>query len=136
MPDRPGWASDPQARQQAVAHATQRRRGLQAKFDRGYDDYLEGRIPEAFWKRKSEEWEAELTTVDAELARLSRPTPAYAVTAEKTLELAKNACFLYSQQDFAERRRLLDSVLSNCTFDRGTLCPTYVKPFDLLSRGR
>ena len=124
-----------QARQQALTHATQRRRGVQAKFDRGYDDYLEGRIPEGFWKRKSEEWEAELATVDAELARLSRPTPAYAVTAEKTLELAKNAYFLYSQQPFAERRRLLDTVLSNCTFDRGTLYPTYTKPFDLLSRG-
>ena len=122
--------------EQAVAYATQRSRGLQAKFDRGYDDYLEGRIPEGFWKRKSEEWEAELATVDAELARLSRPTPAYAVTAEKTLELAKHAYSLYSQQSFAERRRLLDTVLSNCTFDRGTLCPTYVKPFDLLSQGR
>jgi hypothetical protein len=30
---------------------------------------------------------------------------------------------------------LLETVLSNCTFDRGTLCPTYSKPFDLLIRG-
>jgi len=30
---------------------------------------------------------------------------------------------------------LLEIVLSNCTFDRGTLCPTYSKPFDLLARG-
>jgi hypothetical protein len=34
-----------------------------------------------------------------------------------------------------ERRRLLDTVLSNCTFDRGTLCPTYTKPFDVLAKG-
>jgi site-specific DNA recombinase len=60
----------------------------------------------------------------------------YAATGEKILELAKNARFLYQQQDFAERRRLLDSVLSNCTFDRGSLCPTYAKPFDLLAQGR
>jgi hypothetical protein len=26
-------------------------------------------------------------------------------------------------------------VLSNCSFDRGTLCPTYSSPFDLLVRG-
>src|SRR4249920_2867455 len=27
-------------------------------------------------------------------------------------------------------RRLLETVLANRTFDRGTLCPTYAKPFD------
>ena len=120
----------------SLAQLTQRRRAVQAKLDRGYDDYLEGRISEVFWRRKSEEWESELTTLEAEFNRLSYSTPAYAATAERILELAKNAYFLYAQQDFAERRRLLDAVLSNCTFDRGTLCPTYIKPFDLLSRGR
>jgi hypothetical protein len=41
----------------------------------------------------------------------------------EVLELAKNAHSPYVQQDFAERRGLLDAVLSNCTFDRGTLYP-------------
>ena len=97
---------------------------------------MEGRISEGFWARKSTEWESELVTIDAELSRLSRPTPTYVATAEKILELAKTAHSRYLEQPYAERRRLLDSVLSNCTFDRGTLCPTYVKPFDLLSQGR
>jgi hypothetical protein len=30
---------------------------------------------------------------------------------------------------------LLKTLLSNCTFDRGTLCPTYRKPFDLFAEG-
>ncbi len=124
-----------QTRQDAVTRLTQRRHSVQSKLDRGYDDYLDGRISEGFWTRKSVEWESELVTIDAELSRLDRPTPTYVATGEKILELAKNAYFLYYQQDLAERRRLLDSVLSNCTFDRGTLCPTYIKPFDLLSQG-
>ena len=107
---------------------------MQAKLDRGYDDYLEGRISTGFWARKSEEWEAELGTIDAESSRVSRPTPAYAATAEKILELAKTAHFRYLEQSFEERRRLLETVLSNCTFDRGSLCPTYVKPFDVLAK--
>ena len=53
----------------------------------------------------------------------------------KILELAKKPVALYEKQPFAEQRRLLDTVLSNCTFDRGTLCPTYTKPFDLLAEG-
>ena len=41
---------------------------------------------------------------------------------------------LYEAQDPTEQRRLLETVLSNCTFDRGNLCPTYNKPFDLFVR--
>ena len=30
---------------------------------------------------------------------------------------------------------VLETVLLNCTFDRGSLSPTYSKPFDLLVEG-
>jgi hypothetical protein len=100
-----------------------------------YEDYLEGRITEDFWTRKSEEWEAERRTLEAELARLAQPNGRIAITAEKILELAKRAVFLYETQDPAEQRRLLETVLSNCTFDRGSLCPTYTSPFDLFAKG-
>jgi len=56
-------------------------------------------------------------------------------TAAKILELAKRAEFLYKTQNSTEQRRLLETVLSNCGFDRGSLSPTYSKPFDLLVRG-
>jgi len=93
------------------------------------------RITEAFWTRKSAEWEAELQTIDAERARLERTQAPALTTAEKTLELAKRAEILYKSQNPNEQRRLLETVLSNCTFDRGTLCPTYTSPFDLLVKG-
>jgi hypothetical protein len=57
------------------------------------------------------------------------------VTAGKILELAKQAENHYKSQDPAEQRRLLETVLSNCTFDRGSLSATYSSPFDLLVRG-
>ena len=123
------------SRKQALDALAQRHRNVQTKLDRGYEDYLEGKISETFWTRKSEEWETELGTVETEMGRLSRPAPEYAVTGQKILELAKQAEFLYKSQNPAEQRRLLETVLSNCTFDRGTLCPTYSKPFDLLVRG-
>jgi hypothetical protein len=31
--------------------------------------------------------------------------------------------------------RVLETVLSNCTFDRGSVCPTYTSPFDLFAKG-
>ena len=32
-------------------------------------------------------------------------------------------------------RRLIKTLVSNSTFDRGSLSPTYVKPFDLFAAG-
>jgi hypothetical protein len=66
-----------------------------------------------------------------ELSALDQPTTTLVATGEKILELVKRAGILYKTQDPAEQRQLLDSVLSNCTFDRGSVCPTYKKPFDL-----
>ncbi len=51
------------------------------------------------------------------------------------LELANSAYGLFLEQDRQEKRQLLDTLLSNCTFNRGTLCPTYNKPFDILAKG-
>jgi hypothetical protein len=56
---------------------------VRSKLDRAYDDYLESRLSESLWMRKSVEWEAELTTIDAELSRLFRPTRALVVTGER-----------------------------------------------------
>ena len=76
----------------------------------------------------------ELATMAAELSALDRPAMTFIATGERILELVKRAGILYKTQDPADQRRLLDSVLSNCTFDRGSVCPTYRKPFDLFAR--
>jgi hypothetical protein len=131
-------ASEGDAASQRAASLQQlehRRKTVVSKTDRGYEDYVSDRISEAFWSRKSAEWDAELQTIDAELVRLQRTHAPAMLTAEKTLELAKRAEILYKSQNPSEQRRLLETVLSNCTFDRGTLCPTYTKPFDLLVKG-
>ena len=123
------------SRTEALRQLDQRRRAITSKLDRGYEDLLEGRISDDFWARKSKAWEAELVVVDGEQAQIETPQPDSIVTAEEILELAKRAEILYKSQDPAEQQRLLETVLSNCTFDSGSLCPTYSKPFDLLVRG-
>ena len=113
----------------------QRRRVVLARQDRAYEDFSEGRISQDFWTRKSVTWEAELRAVAMEEARLDAPRESVAVTGKRILELAKQAENLYKSQDPAEQRQLLETVLSNCTFDCGTLTPTYTSPFDLLVKG-
>jgi hypothetical protein len=43
------------------------------------------------WTRKSAEWEQELAAIEGELTRMQRPSGRTAMTAEYTLELAKQA---------------------------------------------
>ncbi len=82
-----------------------------------------------------EEWQDELELVRRETAKRDRASTNYAVTGSRILELAKNVARLFERQEPAEQGRLLRTLLSNCTFDRGTVCATYTSPFDLFVKG-
>jgi hypothetical protein len=69
------------------------------------------------------------------MAQHERASHDYERTGLQILELAQTAYSLYVAQNPLEQARLLKTLLSNCTFDRGTLCPTYRKPFDLFAKG-
>jgi hypothetical protein len=97
--------------QEALRQLEQRRRVVTGKLDRGYEDYVSGKISEELWTRKLQAWDAELQTVDSERSRLERPQPCVMATATRILELAKQAVFLYQTQDPTEQSRLLETVL-------------------------
>ena len=86
-------AEGQQRRLEALRHLEQRQRTITGKLDRGYEDYVRGRISEEFWTRKSEEWETELQEVSAERARVEQPRRPATATALQILELAKQANF-------------------------------------------
>jgi hypothetical protein len=49
------------------------------------------------------------------------------------LELARNAQQLFERQKPRQKRRLLNFVLSNCTWEDGEVVATFREPFDLLA---
>jgi hypothetical protein len=49
------------------------------------------------------------------------------------LELAQNAQKLFARQEPREKRRLLNFVLSNCTWEDGEVVAAFRQPFDLLA---
>ena len=49
------------------------------------------------------------------------------------LELAQNAQRLFERQPAREKRRLLNFVLSNCTWEDGEVVATFQQPYDLLA---
>ena len=49
------------------------------------------------------------------------------------LELAQNAQRLFERQEPRQKRRLLNFVLSNCSWADGEMTATFRQPFDLLA---
>ena len=60
---------------------------------------------------------------------------AYETAGLQILELAQTAYSSYVVKNPHEQARLVRTLLSNSTFDRGTLTPAYIKPFDVLAKG-
>jgi site-specific DNA recombinase len=120
---------------QAIDSLQKRYNRLQSMIDKAYEDKLVGDISVELWERKSTEWDGEMSKIQAEIEKHRNASMDYVKTGVQILELAKKAYDLYLAQNNLERRKLLNILLLNCTFYRGTLYPTYRKPFDILAKG-
>jgi len=107
----------------------------QQMFDKAYEDKLNGQIPDTLWERKSLEWNNDLVDVQFQIKSHESANTKDYTAGVQILELANQAYDMYLRQPMEERGKLLKTLLSNCTFDRGTLYPTYKKPFDILAKG-
>jgi site-specific DNA recombinase len=105
------------------------------RLDQAYTDKLDGKIAVEMWNRKSAEWQTEEQQIQIAIRALSEIKPERMLDAVRILELANKAHFLYVKQSPAEKAKLLNLVLSNCTIDAASIYPTYRKPFDLIFAG-
>ncbi len=112
-----------------------RHENLQQRLDKAYEDRLDGVIDERYWADVSNRMRSEQNQIQAQIDKLKTAERNYVDEGSRIIELAQRAYSLYKMQEPQEKRKLLDCVLSNCTADGLTLCPTYKKPFDLLAKG-
>jgi hypothetical protein len=108
---------------------------LRSKLDRVYEDRLTDAIPEELWNSKSAALQDELRQVRTEMERHEVASQAYETAGLQILELAQAAYSSYVAKNPHEQARLIKTLVSNSTFDRGSLSPTYVKPFDVFAKG-
>ncbi len=108
---------------------------LQTKMDRAYDDKLEGKITEDYWQRKAAEWREGQVQVRSAIERHENANRLYFEEGCRILSMATRAYELWPQQAPDARRKLLNMILSNCTFDGTNLTATYAKPFCWLAEG-
>jgi site-specific DNA recombinase len=112
---------------------------LQAEYDRlqnrihaMYVDKLDGHVDGAFFERMSAEWRAEQDHCRSEIERHQSSDQSYLEEGVRLLELARSAQRLFGNQEPREKRRLLNFLVSNCSWKNGELAASLRQPFDLL----
>ena len=106
---------------------------LQNRIDAMYLDKLDGRIGAAFFDHKAAEWRAEQDRIHRMIQQHQSANQSYLEEGVQLLELANRAYDLFRKQHPSEKRRLLNFVLSNCTWKGGQLSAEFRQPFDMLA---
>jgi hypothetical protein len=99
-----------------------------------YLDKLDGRVHSAFFDKMSAQWREEQNRCLREIERHESAEQSYMDEGVQILELARNAQKLFEQQQPREKRRLLNFVLSSCSWEDGEVVATFRQPFDLLAQ--
>ena len=119
--------------EQAVARLKREHDRLQQRIHAMYVDKLDGRIDAEFFDRMATEWRGEQAQCLREVERHSAADQSYLEEGVRLLELAKNAQRLFDKQEPREKRRLLNFVVSNCSWKGGELAVTLRQPFNVLT---
>jgi site-specific DNA recombinase len=106
---------------------------LQSRLDAMYIDKLDGRVDATFYERMSTSWREEQARCLREIERHQAANKSYMDEGVQLLELARNARRLFERQEPREKRRLLNFLVSNCSWKGGELTATLRQPFDLLA---
>ena len=105
---------------------------LQTRIDTMYIDKLDGKISGDFFDKMAGQWRIEQTRFLRDIARHQEAEQSYMDEGVRILELARNAQSLFEFQPAREKRRLLNFLLSNCTWEDGEVVAKFRQPFDLL----
>ena len=103
---------------------------LQKRIDAAYIDKIDGRIPEVFWRDQTDKWLKEKEEAASRLLAHQRSDTHYLKSARIVLELSNKAYDLFIKQDSTEKRKLVNILFSNSSFDGKTLEFTLRSPFD------
>src|SRR5215211_2314051 len=106
---------------------------LQDRINAMYVDKLDGFVDTAFFDKLSNQWREEQSRCLREIERHQSADQCYMDEGVQLLELARNAQRLFAKQEPREKRRLLNFVLSNCTWEDSEVVATFRQPFDLLA---
>jgi hypothetical protein len=122
-----------QYHEDAIDRLQDEHKRLQNRLDVMYVDKLDGKIDEAYYDRRAGEWRSEQDRLLRLIEEHQAANRTYLDEGVQLLELAGRAYELFRKQEPREQRRLLDFLLSNCTWKDNQLTVTFRQPFDLIA---
>ena len=90
-----------------------------------YVDKLDGIVEVTFYDKMSNQWRDELSCCQREIDRLQIANQSYTDEGVQILELASNAQTLFESQEPRPKRRRLNFLLSNCSWEDGEVVATF-----------
>lgn len=118
---------------EAIARLEKERARLQQRIDTMYIDKLDGRVSEEFYDRMRAQWRDEQARCARDIERHEMADDSYMDEGIELLKLAKDAHRLFEKQPAKEKSRMLNFLLSNCTWANGQLNADFKQPFDSLA---
>jgi site-specific DNA recombinase len=127
-----GWirqstAKETQEGAQAIVRLQAERAKLERRIEMIYEDKLDGKIDEVFYKRKTDECRAEVARLAQEIERLHEAGSGHGGDLSA---LAARAAELFEQQPATEKRKLLRYLVEGCKWTNGCLTFVWKQPFE------
>lgn len=88
----------------------------QNRIDQAYLDKIDGKISEEFWRVHTSTWLPEKERLCLKLLNTQKADKNYLENANLIIELAKKALPLFKKQNGDQKRRLINILLSNCSY--------------------
>lgn len=109
--------------EESVARLQKDLKLVDRKLDRIYDDYLEGLLDEAAYRRRRKDLLERQQQINLQQERHQKAKVSYQEQGLVIVELAKNASGFYLQQSYEGKRDLLKILLSNFTLEGKAIKP-------------
>jgi site-specific DNA recombinase len=126
-------ADERREHEEAIKRLEAEAKRLNDRIHAMYVDKLDGLVDAAFFEKMSNQWREEQARCHREIERHRNADKSYLGEGIALLDLARNAQRLFANQEPREKRRLLNFLLSNCTWVNGEVVATFRQPFDMLA---
>jgi hypothetical protein len=130
-----GHADERKAHEDAIARLQREHQRVQDRIEAMYVDKLDGRIDGDFFDRKAAEFRAEQARIMNDIDAHRASMQGYIDQGMRLRELAARAAVLFEAQSAAEKRQLLDFVVSECRWKGGELETVFREPFGMAMAG-
>ncbi|MCC6598308.1 MAG: recombinase family protein [Alphaproteobacteria bacterium] len=122
-----------QFQEETVSRLQTEYKRLEGRLQAMYIDKLDEKITSAFYEEKAAEWRKEQNDILDRIRQIQDAGQSYMDEGVQLLELAQNAHYLFVKQSPAEKRRLLNFMVSNCIWKDGELAVELKQPFGMLA---